>query len=110
VPPESTQARAGRAHEEPDMNELIATAILEKRQLRFRYHGRERLVEPQCYGIGVNGTELLRARQLQGGDAREPLFELGKMQDLRLLDTTFARPGPNYRKDDSAMKTIFYQL
>lgn len=43
------------------MNELIAAAILQKRRLRFTYHGRQRLVEPQCYGIGTNGTELLRA-------------------------------------------------
>lgn len=92
------------------MNELIAAAILQRRRLRFRYNGRERLVEPQCHGVGQNGTELLRAHQLQGGEAREPLFEVRKIEDLRLLDATFARPGPNYRKNDSAMLVIFCQL
>lgn len=92
------------------MNQLIVDAILRKRRLRFNYHGRQRLVEPQCYGIGVNGTELLRAHQLRGGEAREPLFEVRKMDDLQVLDETFAVPGPHYRKDDSAMRIIFCQL
>ncbi len=92
------------------MNQLIVDAILHRRRLRFAYHGTPRLVEPQCYGVGVNGTELLRAHQLRGGDATEPLFEVRKMQDLQVLDETFAAPGPHYRKNDSAMRIIFCQL
>lgn len=92
------------------MNELIATAILERRRLEFTYNGGLRHVEPQCYGVGHTGTELLRAHQLRGGEAREPLFEVGKIRDLRVLDETFTRPGPHYRKNDSAMRVIFCQL
>jgi predicted DNA-binding transcriptional regulator YafY len=92
------------------MNKLIAGAILEKRRLRFTYHGALRLVEPQCYGVGANGTELLRGHQLQGGTAREPLFEVSKMTDLVVLDERFTTPGPNYKKNDSAMRIIFCQL
>ena len=37
--------------------------------------------------------------------------ELGAdLDDLASLDQVFQRPGPNYKKDDSAMKTIFAQL
>jgi hypothetical protein len=104
------QVRCRHAHEEPAMNELIATAILQRRRLRFRYHGHERLVEPQCYGIGHTGNELLRVHQLQGGPAREALFEVAIIEDLRLLAECFAKPGPHYRKDDSAMKAIYCQL
>ena len=32
------------------------------------------------------------------------------MADLEMLDEVFHRPGPNYKKNDSAMKTIFAQL
>jgi hypothetical protein len=32
------------------------------------------------------------------------------MQGLTLLQETFFRPGPNYKKNDSAMKVIFCQL
>ena len=93
-----------------DMNEMLVRAIDEKRRLRFLYNGRMRLVEPQCYGIGTKGTELLRAHQLQGGQEREPLFDVSKIGDLEVLDERFDRPGPNYKRDDSAMKTIFAQL
>ena len=92
------------------MNETIAGAILQKRRLCFTYNGRMRLVEPQCYGVGTNGIELLRAHQILGGDAREPLFEVRKIRDLQVLQDAFERPGPNYRKNDSAMLVIFCQL
>lgn len=92
------------------MNSLLAEAIRQKRRLRFLYNGRERLVEPQCYGIGTKGTELLRAHQLQGGQEREPLFDVAKISALEVLEQAFERPGPHYKRNDSAMKTIFEQL
>ena len=90
--------------------QLLIDAIRQKRRLRFLYNGKSRLVEPQCYGIGTKGTELLRAHQLQGGDQREPLFDVAKMANLEILSETFDRPGPNYKRDDSAIKKIFAQL
>jgi hypothetical protein len=92
------------------MNELLVAAIKQKRRLRFVYNGKVRLVEPQCYGIGTKGTELLRAHQLQGGRQREPIFDVSKIANLEVLREVFDRPGPNYHRDDSAMKTIFAQL
>lgn len=92
------------------MNPVIARSIVEKRRLRFSYHGRTRLVEPQCYGVGTKGTELLRAHQIQGGTQREPLFDVSKIEDLVLLDEVFTRPGPHYKRGDSAMRTIFCEL
>jgi len=93
-----------------DVNQVLVRAIEQKRRLRFQYNGRTRLVEPQCYGIGTRGTELLRAHQLQGGQEREPLFDVSKIARLEMLDELFHRQGPNYKRDDSAMKTIFAQL
>jgi len=92
------------------MNPVIARSIVEKRRLRFSYHGRPRVVEPQCYGMGHRGIELLRVHQIQGGTEREPLFDVSQIEDLVLLDQVFSRPGPNYKRDDSAMKTIYCQL
>jgi hypothetical protein len=92
------------------MNDTIVEAIRTKRRLRFLYNGKPRIVEPQCYGIGTRGTELLRAHQLQGGSQPEPLFDVAKIESLTALDEFFTRPGPNYKKNDSAMKTIFAQL
>jgi hypothetical protein len=60
--------------------------------------------------MGTKGTDLLRAPQLEGGSEREPLFDVSKMADLVLLDEVFTKPGPHYKRDDSAMKIIFCQL
>ncbi|WP_299764676.1 hypothetical protein [Ramlibacter sp.] len=38
-------------------------AIEQKRRLRFIYNSRTRVVEPQCYGVGTRGTQLLRVHQ-----------------------------------------------
>jgi hypothetical protein len=92
------------------MNQLLVVAIHEKRRLRLRYNGKARLVEPQCYGTGTKGTELLRVHQLQGGQEREPLFTVSKIENLEMLPEVFDFPGPNYKRGDSAMKAIFAQL
>jgi hypothetical protein len=92
------------------MKKELVHAIKAKRRLRFRYNGRTRLAEPQCYGIGTKGTELLRVHQVKGGAQLEPLFDVAKIEQLAVLDETFERPGPHYTKDDSAMVTIFAQL
>lgn len=89
---------------------VLIDAINDKRRLRFEYKGKHRLVEPQCYGIGRKGTELLRVHQLEGGSVREPLFDVHKIAKLHLLAERFQRPGPNYKKDDSAMTIVFAQL
>jgi hypothetical protein len=92
------------------MNSILVDAIAQRRRLRFVYNGKPRLVEPQCYGIGTRGTELLRGHQLEGGTQREPLFDVAKIENLFVLDETFTRPGPNYTKNDSAMQRIHAQL
>lgn len=92
------------------MNQLLFQAIRDKRRLSFVYNGKTRVAEPQCYGMGTKGTELLRAHQLSGGSQPEPLFDVSKMSDIAVLAETFQRPGPNYKKNDSAMETIFVQL
>ena len=92
------------------MNQIFVQAIQQKRRLRFSYHGKTRLAEPQCYGVGHRGTELLRVHQIRTGSEREPLFNVAEMSDVVLLDEVFTKPGPNYKRNDSAMKIIFCQL
>jgi hypothetical protein len=92
------------------MHQIIIDSIRQKRRLRFTYNGKTRLAEPQCYGTGTRGTELLRVHQIEGGSQREPLFDVSKIKDLTALDEFFTRPGPHYKKNDSAMMTIFCQL
>jgi hypothetical protein len=91
-------------------NPILVEAINTKRRVSFVYNEKRRIAEPQCYGIGTKGTELLRVHQLQGGTEREPLFDVSKIKELEVLDDTFSKPGPNYKRNDSAMKIIFAQL
>jgi hypothetical protein len=92
------------------MNRILVEAIDNRRRLSFVYNGKARIAEPQCYGVGTRGTELLRVHQVKGGSEREPLFDVAKISELLVLDERFTRPGPNYKRNDSAMKTIFAQL
>ena len=50
------------------------------------------------------------AYQLRGGREREPLFDVDKIESLTMLDESFEQPGPNFKRDDSAMVSIFAQL
>ena len=76
-----------------------------------RVQRRKRVGEPQCYGIGTRDKELLRVFLIEGiTREREPLFSVTGIEELELLDQTFKRPGPNYKKNDSAMKRIFCEL
>jgi hypothetical protein len=89
----------------------ICSAIDQKRRISFVYNGRKRVGEPQCYGIGTRDKELLRVFLIEGiTREREPLFSVTGIEELELLDQTFKRPGPNYKKNDSAMKRIFCEL
>jgi hypothetical protein len=101
---------SGGAAAPSQVGEVIAALIGEKRRVSFIYNGRKRVVEPQCLGLGAKGNELLRGHQISGGVEAEPLFTVAKMSDVVVLDDHFSRPGPNYKKGDSAMKTIFAEL
>ena len=92
------------------MKQIIVDAINSKCRISCVYNDKPRVIEPQCYGMGHRGTELLRVYQLHGGSEREPLFNVAKIQELVTLDEHFTQPGPNYKKNDSAMKEIFAQL
>jgi hypothetical protein len=89
----------------------ICVAIHSMHRISFVYHGRRRIAEPQCYGISTRNHETLRAFLIQGVSQQlEPLFTVAEMEGLEILDETFAKPGPNYKKNDSAMQVIFCQL
>jgi hypothetical protein len=92
------------------MNELLLTAIRNKRRIHFVYNNKRRIAEPQCYGISTAGKEVVRVFQVSGGTQKEPLFEVAKIDQLFVSNETFHRPGPNYKKGDSAMSVIFAEL
>jgi predicted DNA-binding transcriptional regulator YafY len=91
---------------DPDVHKLILTAIHERRLLRFSYHDKNRIVEPQDYGI-QKGTVYLFTYQTAGesGSSRLPdwrKFAVLSMLSLELLDKNFAgsRAVPSQRHQD----------
>jgi hypothetical protein len=106
----ATELRAVREARMKPSTTVLIEAIENRHRLSFDYDGKPRLVEPQCYGVGKRGTELLRAHQLQGGSEREVLFDVQKIQHLEVTGERFGAPGPNYKKNDAAMTIIFAQL
>jgi hypothetical protein len=94
------------------LKDIICNAIKNKQRIQFEYNDKLRVGEPQCCGISTAGNEVCRIYLLQGGSKPEQLFELEKIKSLQLLNEYFTKPGPNYKKDDLAMKpgSIFCQL
>ena len=78
---------------DPAVHERILTAIHERRLLRFTYHDKERIVEPQDYGI-QKGVANLFTYQTAGESSSSRLpdwrkFAVLSMSSVELLDETF---------------------
>jgi len=75
------------------VHERILTAIHEKRLLRFFYHGKIRIVEPQDYGIQKGAVHLF-TYQFAGESSSGTLpdwrkFAVKSMSKVELLDKAF---------------------
>ena len=92
------------------VGELLVEAIRAKRRVSFVYHRQRRVAEPQCVGVTTADKETLRVYLPRGGKVSEPLFTVSEMSGVVVLDEHFSRPGPNYKKGDSAMKVVFAEL
>ena len=90
--------------------QLITHAIERRHRLRIVYNGEERIAEPQCLGESNPGRVVLRAYQIRGGSRPEALLDVAKMTELEPLDEPFDKPGPHYKRNDSAMRRIISQL
>ncbi len=78
------------------LKDKLCDAIMEKRQLRFRYDFQEnsRIVEPHILGVDYNGNIKLGAYQIEGySKSGVPegwkIFFLDKIECLEVLDKTF---------------------
>lgn len=92
------------------VRDLVCKAIDNKQRIQFVYHNKLRIGEPQCCGETTAGKDVVRVHMLSGGSRSEQLFDIDKIQSFIMLDEYFTKPGPNYRKNDSAMRIIYAQL
>ncbi|MGB9119874.1 MAG: hypothetical protein WCE73_04585 [Candidatus Angelobacter sp.] len=82
------------ANVDPAVHKLILTAIHERRLLRFRYHDKDRVVEPQDYGI-QKGTANLFTYQVAGESGSSPLPDWCKFAVLSMSSLNcWMRPSP----------------
>lgn len=88
----------------------ICQALKNKQRVEFVYNDKKRIAEPQSCGISTAGKEVARFHLVEGGSRPEQLFTVSEMKSFKVLDEHFSKPGPNYQKDDSAMKHIYCQL
>lgn len=85
-------------------DELLRTAISQRKQIRFHYGGSERIAEPHDYGI-QNGKARLLAYQTgghsnSGGLPAWRLVDIDGITQLEVLEKTFAgnRAAPSGRR------------
>lgn len=112
---EKVKANALKELGKPRRDRTILSAIRNKQVLRFNYNGKERIVEPQTYGVSIAGREVLRARQVGGGSdsgqsRMAKLFDLEKISNLRKAGTLFAAALSAHNPNDSAMVEVFATL
>ena len=96
------------------METKIIEAIRNQNLLEFYYDGEIRIVEPHCYGITTKGNEGLRAFQVGGysssGKMGWKMYDLGKAEDIEVLDETFDSPRSGYNSGDKGMSRIYEEL
>src|SRR5258708_5625482 len=85
---------------EPRVDQLLRTAIEQKRLIRFTYKDKPRIVEPHDYGVHKGSVRLFGYQV--GGLSSEPLpnwrwAQVNSIYDLDLLNRTFPgrRPTPS---------------
>jgi hypothetical protein len=92
------------------VKDSICEAIRRRLRIQFDYNNKPRKAEPQCCGMSSKGNVIVRAYLLEGGSRPEQLFDVEKISNLQLLEENFYSPGPNFKRNDSAMIKIFCQL
>lgn len=96
------------------MNQEIIEAIENKNLIEFNYDGESRIVEPHCYGLSTKGNEVLRAYQVDGfsssGKMGWKLYDLGKANNINILEDIFDKPRNDYKRGDKGMDEIYSEL
>jgi len=98
---------------EPSIDELLRTAIEQKRLIRVTYKDKSRIVEPHDYGVHKGCIKLLGYQV--GGSSSGPLpnwrwMEVESLSDLHLLDRTFrgrrGSPSDKHHEWDQLYKRV----
>lgn len=89
------------------MNQVILSAILERRRIRFWYEEEFRTVEPHCYGRSSDGSQSLIGFQL--GSNAWHWFHVQWMTRISAMSETFD-PQPDYARDEHGLAVVFGEV
>ncbi len=97
------------------MYEIICRSIANRKRLQFKYEFDTKIVEPHTLGMDKEEDEVLLAYQIAGGSQNGELpgwelFELDKIQDIKIIAETFSTVRPGFRRGDSRMIEIYCEL
>ncbi len=93
------------------LNDVIVTAIKDRRILRFTYEGRVRTAEPHLLGYDSDGDLTLSAWQLSGGSGRGWRdFHVSKLSLPAIVEGRSEAPRPGYNPRDETLDRIVCRL
>ena len=75
------------------MEKILASAIIKKQLVEFRYSGHQRIAEPHVLGVSGGALQFLGYQvggsSSSGGIPEWRRFDLAKMSNLKTLDQSF---------------------
>lgn len=86
------------------MNQIILSAVRDRRRIRFWYDNEFRTVEPHCYGRNADGSEFLVAYQL--GTNAWRWFHVPWMTRVSAMSQSF-EPRSDYAHDEHDLADVF---
>ena len=97
------------------MKNTICDAIENRKVLKIKYEGHDRIVEPHLLGQKTSGNDALSAWQVGGyseSDSYPPWrnYLLEKIESLVVLEESFEGSRPGYNPNDRTMGVIYCRL
>ena len=112
--PEHEQQVARATHPLPELTfgERLVLAVLEHRVVRLRYHGHDRVIEPQLIGLHEAGEPILVAYQTGGGSRSGEVpgwrtFITTSIEEVEVTDEHFADPRGDFDRGAHRMIEVF---
>ena len=96
------------------MRDKIIDAIKDRRVLKFRYKGIDRVVEPHAVGVSRTGKDVLRCYQTAGRHITDghswDLCSLSSIFSLVVTEDVFSGERAGYSRGDKQMQRIYAEL
>lgn len=107
MPTAGKRCNAVKTHVGGRVNQIVLSAVRDRRRIRFWYDNEFRTVEPHCYGRSTAGSESLIGFQLGANAWR--WFHVEWMTRISPMSESFD-PRPDYARDVHELAEVFAQV